>query len=364
MGIEALQLVAALGAAAAMVNSYLLRASSAGSALLLVYWSLSLPWLGTSLVQLLRQYPLHRNIAARLLEPLNAPEPAVEDGGLVAPPRTQFPRALPIDLREVSVKAGGHLLLENVSVRIAAGEHVAIVGASGAGKSTLVGLLLGWQRICQGELRVGGEPLDGARLEWLREQIAWVDPSIQLWNRSLLANLEYGASKGRALAMGKILETADLTPVLLNLPDGLQTSLGEGGAMLSGGEGQRVRFGRALASFAAPLVILDEPFRGLERTQRSDLLTRARNLWSTSTLLCVTHDLAETQTFPRVLVMRGGQVIEDGAPAELLAKPGSHYLQMLRAEQAIGLDRWSVTGWRRFFFEQGRAKENSPGGGR
>ena len=97
-----------------------------------------------------------------------------------------------ISLRKVSVVAGGHTLLRDVDAEIAAGSHVAIVGASGAGKSTLVGLLLGWHRPESGELLVDGRPLGPVELAALRRRTAWVDPSIRLWNRSLMENLSFG----------------------------------------------------------------------------------------------------------------------------------------------------------------------------
>src|SRR5207247_204276 len=162
---------------------------------------------------------------------------------------------------------------------VPAGSHVAIVGPSGAGKSSLVGLLLGWHKPSVGRVVVDGEPLGGARLARLRRETAWVDPAIQLWNRSLLDNLRSGARD-------------------------------------QGGEGQRVRFGRALVRGDARLVILDEPFRGLDRTKRRELLSKARELWRGATLLCVTHDVAETLGFERVLVVEGGRVVEDAPAAE------------------------------------------------
>ena len=115
-----------------------------------------------------------------------------------------------------------------------------------------------------------------------------------------------------------MIEQAELRGVLTKLPDGLQSALGEDGARLSGGEGQRVRFGRALLRPETRLVILDEAFRGLGRGCRRDLLSRARHLWAHTTLLCITHDVEQTRGFERVLVMDQGHVVEDGAPHDLL----------------------------------------------
>ena len=141
------------------------------------------------------------------------------------------------------MRAAGHTILTDLDLSIPAGSHVAIVGPSGAGKSSLVGLLLGWHRAASGQVCVDGVPLDGPRLAQLRQETAWVDPTVQLWNRSLLDNLRYGAHGAHAAPLAAVLEQADLRSVLEKLPDGLQTSLGEGGGLVSGGEGQRVRLG-------------------------------------------------------------------------------------------------------------------------
>jgi ABC-type transport system involved in cytochrome bd biosynthesis fused ATPase/permease subunit len=134
-----------------------------------------------------------------------------------------------------------------------------------------------------------------------------MDPAVQIWNRSFLDNLCYGNENDTSLPFAQIIEQTDLRQVLESLPDGLQTSLGEGGGLISGGEGQRVRLGRGMLRPGVRLVILDEPFRGLGRSQRRELLARARRLWSGATLLCITHDVSETQAFERVLVMEGGR---------------------------------------------------------
>jgi len=251
--------------------------------------------------------------------------------------------------KQVKLVAGGHTLIDAVDLTIPAGAQVAIVGPSGAGKSSLVGALLGWHRPSAGHIEVDGAPLDSERL---REHCAWVDPAVQLWNRSLLSNLRYGAD-GAPGALGPLLAVADLRPLLETLPDGLQTTLGEDGGLVSGGEGQRVRFGRALARRNARLVILDEPFRGLDRDRRHTLLARARKWWQGATLLCVTHDVGETLDFERVLVVEQGRIVEDGAPVELAARADSRYRAMLDAEQAVRKGLWQGAAWRRMRLVRG-----------
>jgi ATP-binding cassette subfamily B protein len=181
---------------------------------------------------------------------------------------------------------------------------------------------------------------------------------VQLWNRSLLDNVHYGNAGELPLAIGQAMAQANLRGVLERLPDGLQTRLGEGGGLMSGGEGQRVRLARAMLRPEVRLVILDEPYRGLDREQRRELLARARQLWRLATMLCITHDVGETQTFDRMLVMAGGRIVEDGAPADLAAQPQSRYRALLEADTAVRQGLWWHGGWRRLWLNDGRLIED------
>lgn len=154
--------------------------------------------------------------------------------------------------------------------------------------------------------------------------------------------------------MMQVIETAELRRVLERLPDGFETRLGEGGALVSGGEGQRVRLARALLRPGTRLVILDEPFRGLDREQRRELLKRVRCLWREVTLLCITHDVSETASFDRVLVMESGKIVEDAAPAVLAEDAHSRYRALLEAERAVRETGWSSGTWRRLRLDSGQ----------
>jgi ATP-binding cassette subfamily B protein len=326
-----------------------------GGALLLAYWALNMPIIGQRIAQIAWQYPTQRNLTLRLLEPLGALED--KDADTSDLPRglaVALPAGVAVQLDEVSVRAGGQTILEAATLAIAPGAHVAIVGASGAGKSTLVGLLLGWHRPASGQVMVDGERLEGTRLDRLRGETAWIDPGVQLWNRSLADNLDYGRIGTAGMPVGARVAEADLRSLIAHLPDGLQTPLGEGGALLSGGEGQRVRFGRALGRGAARLAILDEPFRGLERERRGTLLRRARERWRHATLICVTHDIGETAGFDRVIVIAGGRIVEDGVPSALAARPDSHYRAMLDSEAGLQQRLWADPAWRTIRLEGGK----------
>lgn len=333
-----------------------------GSALLVAYWALQLSTSGQMLVALARQLPAQRNIAERLLEPLGTPEENAHRETQIAAaahaPRSATLRGPSLSFRGVAVNAAGRSILDAIELEVAAGSHVAIVGESGAGKSTLAGLLLGNHRPASGEILVDGAPLTDARMAELRRETAWVDPAVQLWNDRFIDNLTYAASEEEgAQQIGEAIRAADLRPLLERLPDGLQTVLGEGGALVSGGEAQRIRLARAMMQPSVRLAILDEPFRGLDRTQRCALLERARTRWSGATLLCVTHDVAETRSFDRVLVMAGGAIIEDGAPATLAASPESTYARLLQMERAAHENLWGNAAWRRVRVEGGKVVE-------
>jgi ABC-type bacteriocin/lantibiotic exporter with double-glycine peptidase domain len=446
--VEGVQFFLSFGLVVWLLFDYYGRGGEASVVLLLIYWTLNLPVHGQEIALLARQYPAHRNITLRLLEPLGAleehqarmaPSPLVGEGGtlncapsadavagngwdggteamaapaspLASPPPlpspiegegteaagsaindlndvlkeatgqtrslvegaqdedssvpTQVPQratgtwGVAITLEEVHVQVAGHTVLAGINLTIAPGSHVAIVGPSGAGKSSLVGTLLGWYRPASGEVRIDGVPFDSERLAQLRRETAWVDPAVQLWNRSLLDNLSYGAPADLSLPIGQVIAQAHLRSVLERLPEGLQTRLGEGGALISGGEGQRVRLGRAMFRPGVRLVILDEPCRGLDREQRQELLARARQLWRQATLLCITHDVGETQAFDRVLVMDGGRIVEDGTPADLAAQAQSRYRALLDAEVAVRQGLWSHGRWRRLWLNAGRLVED------
>ncbi len=348
-----------------LVIDHLHRNGETGVLLLLVYWALSLPALGRHAAIIVREYPAQRNTVLRLLEPLGAPEVAMVVGGTAQPRDTGEGEAaggVAIRMDGVSVCASGHAILEHVDLEIAPGSHVAVVGLSGAGKSSLLGLLLGWFQPSAGSVTVDGEVLDGERLADLRRDTVWVDPAIQIWNRSFLDNLRYGNDRRAEVQEIEVLEAAELLEVLEGLGDGMQTVLGEGGGLVSGGEGQRIRLGRGLMREGVRLAILDEPFRGLDKQRRQRLLATARRVWRNATLLCVTHDISQTVDFNRVIVVEGGRVVEDGKPEELREQSSSRFRAMLEDETALCSEVWGEHRWRSLSLHGGRLHDRQAEG--
>jgi len=344
------------GAAAFVVWRTLNSGLETWSALLCVYWLLSLPAVGQEIAFLLRVYPSLRNITLRAQEMLSAQEEASASsaGAGKGPWEPGADRsAARIHFKDVTVRASGHAILNNVNVEIPAGAHVAIVGQSGAGKSSLVGLLLGLHSPADGVVEVDGLPLAGETLFQLRRQTAWVDPAVRLWNRSFAQNLAFGTPARLSPPIETLVSQADLVQVLERLPNGANEVLGDQGMRLSGGEGQRVRFGRALGRPWARLVILDEAFRGLDHAMRRDFLQRARALWRDSTLLFVTHDLQETLEFDQVLVVEDGALVEQGAPEELKMRADSRFAELLKSDAHVREELWRNYGWRRLRMKDG-----------
>jgi len=349
----ACQALAGFAMAGWLMFDHASRAQGSSAALLFAYWSVSLPLLGAEAARLVAQWPHHRSVALRALEPLGTPEEP--EASCEASPASTG--GVSLELQSVSVLASGHTILSDFTLSIAPGSHVAILGPSGAGKSTFAGLFLGWHRPSAGQILVDGSPLGAAGLDRLRQQTAWLDPAVTLWNRSLLENLRLGTGEEGSASIAAALEEADLLEVVERLPEGLQTSLGEGGRLVSGGEGQRVRFARILSKAGQRLVILDEPFRGLDRDVRRHLAARARRRWKEATLLFITHDIHETRSFERVIVIDGGRIVEDGSPAALSSDSDSRYRRLLDAETAAQLKVWSDVPWRHVGLDAGRLSE-------
>src|SRR5262249_2460677 len=160
--------------------------------------------------------PAMRNTLLRFLEPLGAP--GEEPEAVAAPAREGGAR---IEFDGVSVVAGGHTLLNELTWSAQPGEHIAIVGSSGAGKSSLVGCLLGWHAPAAGVIRVDGVELDRVGLWQLRRDTAWVDPQVHLFRATLFDNLRYGNTGDAGSHVGQSLEETELGQMLEHLPGGL-----------------------------------------------------------------------------------------------------------------------------------------------
>ncbi|EOA1824520.1 cysteine/glutathione ABC transporter ATP-binding protein/permease CydC [Raoultella planticola] len=212
--------------------------------------------------------------------------------------------------------------LENISLQVGAGEHIAILGRTGCGKSTLLQLLTRAWDPADGEILLNGQPLTRLNEATLRQAMSVVPQRVHLFSATLRDNLLLAAPGASDIQLMKALERVGLEKLLED--SGLNTWLGEGGRQLSGGELRRLAIARALLH-DAPLMLLDEPTEGLDATTESQILDLLAEVMREKTVLMVTHRLRGLARFNRIIVMDNGKIIEQGSHAELLAEQGRYY---------------------------------------
>ncbi len=224
--------------------------------------------------------------------------------------------------------------LRDIDLRIAPGEHIALVGASGSGKSTLVKLIPRFYPVEHGQLRLDDIPIDELTLGSLRQQIALVSQDIVLFDDSVRNNIAYGelgkASDAELIAAAR---AAHAWEFIERMPDGLDTRIGERGAMLSGGQRQRLAIARALLK-DAPILILDEATSALDTRSEQLIQEALERLKRGRTTLVVAHRLSTIEGADRILVMDHGRIVESGDHETLLAQAGVYaalYRQQFRA---------------------------------
>jgi thiol reductant ABC exporter CydD subunit len=218
--------------------------------------------------------------------------------------RTSFPNpassSLEIDALRVTYPGRSEPALDGVSTRIEPGEVLALAGPSGCGKSSLLGVLLGLVTPASGSVRLGGVDLAQLDLAAWRAQLAWVPQRPHLFSASIAENVSLGRKDASREGIRAALAAAGLTEVVDNLPEGLDTVLGDRGAGLSAGERQRVALARAFVR-DAPLLLLDEPTANLDGDRERDVIERLGYLARGRTVVLVAHRPALLAMADRVL---------------------------------------------------------------
>jgi subfamily B ATP-binding cassette protein MsbA len=211
--------------------------------------------------------------------------------------------------------------LSRINLTVLPGETIAFVGMSGGGKSTLINLVPGFYSVSGGEIRLDGEPIEHISLESLRAQMAMVSQNVVLFDDTVAANIAYGDAAPDLYRIKAAVKAAHLTEVVANLPHGLESSIGNNGMQLSGGQRQRLAIARAIYK-DAPILILDEATSALDSESERAVQAALDELMQGRTTLVIAHRLSTIERANRIVVLAGGEIVEIGTHAELLAKNG------------------------------------------
>jgi ATP-binding cassette, subfamily B, multidrug efflux pump len=232
-------------------------------------------------------------------------------------------------------------LIDGLTLTVAPGEKIGLVGRSGAGKSTLVNLLLRFFDVEDGRILIDGRDISAVTQESLRAQISVVTQDTSLLHRSVRENIRYGRPGASEAAIVEAARLAHADEFIGALEDGrgrrgLDAHVGERGVKLSGGQHQRVAIARVILK-DAPILVLDEATSALDSEVEAAIQASLGTLMAGKTVIAIAHRLSTIARMDRLVVLERGRIVEQGTHAELL-RSGGHYAELWRRQSGGFID--------------------------
>lgn len=296
---------------------------------------------------------IQANLAAgeRVLEVLNTPtEPAIYTAAACYPDieSTKFPGTLSeVDTPKPAIVLecltfrypGSHEnALENISFTVPKGKTVALVGPSGSGKTTLFKILLGLYPPCSGNILVEGESVFETNLESWRQKFSYVPQDAFLFSGSIMDNVKSSSQVTDKENILEALYMAHADSFVRELPDGIQSPVGEKGSRLSGGQRQRIAIARAIVK-DAPVLLLDEATSSLDTESEALVQEALQALMKDRTCIVIAHRLATIENVHEIIYLENGTIAEQGTHDHLIAYPGSKYRKLIEQDMARNQDK-------------------------
>jgi len=289
----------------------------------LVFLTQRLLWPLTGLAEVIDLFERAMASTRRILDLLAEPVTIRDDAGT----SLEQPVRGAVSFNRVSFRyAGSGAGVDDITLQVAAGNTLALVGATGSGKSTLIKLLLRFYEPSRGDIRIDGQPVHEVSLKSLRDAIGLVSQDVYLFEGSIRDNLAYGKPDATEEEIIEAARTAEAWSFISALPGGLDTPVGERGIRLSGGQRQRLSLARALLK-NPPILVLDEATSAVDNETEAAIQRSLRRIGHNRTVIMIAHRLSTIVDADTIAVVENGRIVEEGDHNSLIRNNGPYAAQ-------------------------------------